>query len=63
LDIEALACGRDLLAEQQGTPVAKAGEIAILMPCVGLGDGLSSMWQNIACEQRRVRILVERVSG
>jgi hypothetical protein len=35
LDVKALACGRDLLAEQQGAPVAKAGEVAVLRRILG----------------------------
>jgi len=59
LDVEALAGGGDLLAEEEGAAIAEAGEIAELVTGVGLGDGLGAVGEGVAGEEGGVIGVVE----
>ena len=49
-----------MLAEQDGSAVPEHGEVAILVPGVGLGDGHTPLRQLLAREQSRGGLLVDR---
>ena len=51
LEIESRAIRGDLFAEKDGASVAEDGEMAELMPGVGLGDGLSARWEGVSREE------------
>jgi hypothetical protein len=59
LDVEALAGGGDLLAQEESAAVAEAGEVAELMAGVGLGDGLGAVGEGVASEEGGVIGVVE----
>ena len=59
MDVEALAGGGDLLAEEEGAAIAEAGEVAELVAGVGLGDGLGAVGEGVASEEGGVVGVVE----
>jgi hypothetical protein len=54
LDVETAAVLGDLLAEEDGTAIAEAGEVAELVAGVGLGDGLGIFREEISGEKAGV---------
>ncbi len=51
MDVEALAGGGDLLAEEECAAIAEAGEVAELVAGVGLSDGLGAVGEGVAGEE------------
>jgi hypothetical protein len=48
-----------LLAQEQGASIAKAGEAAVLVASIGLGDGVGSMRQGVTGEEGSVCFLIQ----
>jgi hypothetical protein len=61
LDVEAGAARGDLLPEQDCPAIAKDGEIAELMACVGLRDRTGTFGQDIAAEDLRACAAGQRI--
>ena len=59
MDVEALAGGGDLLAEEESAAIAEAGEIAELVTGVGLCDELGAVGEGVAGEEGGVIGVVE----
>ena len=60
LNVEAIAGWRNLLAEQDGAAIAKAGEVAELVTRIRLRDRSSTLGQHIAGEDRGALWTLER---
>lgn len=50
-----------MFPEEEGSAIAETGEAAVLVTGVGLSEGLGTVRQGVACEERGVFFLIQGV--
>jgi hypothetical protein len=54
--------GIEMLSQQDGAPVTESGQIAELVPGIGLGDGFTALEESVAHKEARLLGLPQGVS-